>query len=82
MMNRKELINQIYITNLPASAQEGDIRELFSVYGEVISIRVTTDLEREEGRAYGFVRMKHTDARAAMQALDGVEYGGQTLKLM
>ena len=81
-MSHKELINQMYVTNLPVSIREGDIRDLFSLYGEVISIRVSTDLEREEGRAYGFVRMRHTDARAAMQALNGVEYGGQTLRLM
>ena len=82
-MNRsRDLINQIYITNLPISAEEGGIRELFAVYGEVISIRVSTESEKAEGRAYGFVKMKHTDARVAIQALNGAEYGGQTLRLM
>jgi hypothetical protein len=82
LMGYRELINQIYVTNLPLATKEGDIRELFAVYGEVLSIRVSTESERNGGRVFGFVRMRHADARAAMDALDGVEFGGQTLKLM
>ena len=71
-----------YVGNLPFSATEADLRELFETHGSVESINVITD--RETGRPRGFAFVEMSDAAAAskaMQALDGRDHGGRNLKV-
>ncbi len=73
---------KLYVGNLPFSATEADLRELFEAHGSVESINVITD--RETGRPRGFAFVEMNDAAAAskaMQALDGRDHGGRNLKV-
>jgi RNA recognition motif-containing protein len=73
---------KLYIGNLPYSITESELRELFERHGTVTSVNVITD--RETGRARGFAFVEFEDAngaQAAMQALDGTQVGGRTLRV-
>lgn len=74
-------MKSIYVGNLPFSASEDEIRELFAQYGEVNEVRLITDRETGRPRGFGFVRMEPAEADAAIEALNGTEMGGRTLRI-
>ena len=55
--------------------------ELFSQYGEVVSCALPTDRETGRPRGFGFVEMADDDAKKAIQALDGTDLGGRSLRV-
>lgn len=72
----------IYVGNLPYSANEEDLREAFSAYGEVS--RTTIIMDRDSGRSkgFGFVEMPDKAAgEAAIKALDGSDLNGRNLRI-
>lgn len=71
----------IYIGNLPLSASEDNLRELFTPYGDVSTVTLIKDLETDQPRGFGFVEMPEEAADKAVEALDGVEYDGRTLRI-
>ncbi len=71
----------IYVGNLPWSATEDQIRNLFSEYGTVNSVNQVTDRETGRARGYGFVEMEADAATAAIPALAGSSLGGRSLKV-
>ncbi len=74
-------MKSIYVGNLPFSASEEDVRELFAVYGEVQEVKFIMDRETGRFRGFGFVRMEDQEAQAAIEALDGNDFGGRTLRV-
>ena len=73
---------KLYVGNLPFSATEADLRELFEAHGSIESINVITDRETGRPRGFAFVEMEDTEsATKAMQALDGRDMGGRNLKV-
>lgn len=72
----------IYVGNLSYQADEQSLGDLFAQYGEVRSVRVITDRETGRPRGFCFVEME-TDAEeeAAIDALDGMEWMGRTLRV-
>ncbi len=71
----------IYVGNIAFSTSEDDIRNLFSQYGEVNSVKFISDRETGRFRGFGFVEMDDDAAREAVQALNGKELGGRPLKV-
>ena len=73
---------RIYVGNLPFSATEEEVRELFDRFGPVTSVNLVTDRETGRPRGFGFVEMEHDDAAdAAIDALDQTQMGGRSLKI-
>ena len=72
---------QIYVGNLPFSATEGDLRSAFEKFGEVSSAKIVTDRDTGRAKGFGFVEMGDADADAAVEALDGKEFGGRSLRV-
>ena len=72
----------IFVGNLPFSATEGELRQLFEPYGEIESVAIITDRETGRSRGFGFVELA-ADARAqdAINDLDGTELGGRPLRI-
>ena len=58
---------KLYVGNLPYSATEATLRELFAPLGEVTSVSIITDRDSGRSKGFGFVEMA-TDA-AAQQAI-------------
>ncbi len=65
----------IFISNISFKVREQALSELFSQYGEVISVRIIKDKETRRSKGYGFVEMANdSEANAAIEALNGVEH--------
>ncbi len=74
-------MKKMYVGNLPFSSSEEEVRELFSQFGEVRSVNLIQDRVTGKPRGFGFVEMASEDAETAVSNLDGVEFGGRTLKV-
>ena len=72
---------KIYISNLPFSATEDEIRDLFSEHGTVESVNLINDRETGRPRGFGFVEMDDEGAQKAISALDGTDLGGRNLRV-
>jgi cold-inducible RNA-binding protein len=75
------LVQKIYVGNLPFSATEQQVEELFAAYGEVVSVALPTDRETGRPRGFGFVEMSNEDATKAIAALNGKDFGGRQLNV-
>jgi len=76
-----EAMKSIYVGNLPFSAKEDEIRDLFAVHGEVQVVKFVMDRETGRFRGFGFVEMEDAGAAKAIEALDGKDFGGRTLRV-
>ena len=72
---------KLYVGNLSFNSTEDDIRTQFATYGEVISVNLITDRETGRLRGFGFVEMDEAGAQAAIQGMDGRDFGGRNLKV-
>jgi cold-inducible RNA-binding protein len=74
-------MTKIYVGNLPFSATESEVRDLFAQHGTVDSVALPTDRETGRPRGFGFVEMPQADAQKAMQALNGFNMCGRPLRV-
>ena len=74
-------MTKIYVGNLPFSATESEVRDLFAQHGTVESVALPTDRDTGRPRGFGFVQMADADAQRAMQALNGFNLGGRALRV-
>ena len=74
-------VTKLYVGNLPFTATDESVRVLFSKHGTVEKISLVTDRDTGRPRGFGFVEMSNADASRAMQALNGTEFDGRTLKV-
>ena len=81
LLVRDSRIMKIYVGNLPFSATESEIRELFGQHGTVESVALPTDRETGRPRGFGFVEMPQADAAKAIEALNGFSMGGRQLRV-
>ena len=72
---------RLYVGNLPFSADENQIRELFSQDGRgVTEVKLVTDRDTGRPRGFGFVEMGSSqDADGAIRELNGRDFGGRPL---
>jgi RNA recognition motif-containing protein len=72
---------RLYVGNLPFTADENAIRELFSTSGRsVTEVKLVTDRDTGRPRGFGFVEMGSSDdADGAIRDLNGRDFGGRPL---
>lgn len=71
---------RIFVGNLPFSATEGQLTELFGKHGEVTSASVVKDKMTDRSRGFAFVEMASNEAAAAaIAALNGFQMDGRAL---
>ncbi len=75
------MATRIYVGNLPFSANEEQVRDLFEQYGDVLSVAMITDRDTGRFRGFCFVEMEDADAQAAIQALNGQDMDGRPLRV-
>ena len=74
--------NKIYVGNIPFSATEDELRDLFARHGNVQSVNVIMDRETGRPRGFAFVEMEEaSSAQDAISALDGSDLGGRNLRV-
>lgn len=74
-------MKKIYVGNLPYSATESELRDVFGEHGTVESVSLVSDRETGRPRGFGFVEMDDAGATAAISALDGKDMGGRSLRV-
>ncbi len=73
---------KLYVGNLPYSANDSSLSELFSKCGEVVSAKVITDADSGRSKGFGFVEMSNADeAKKAIEQLDNAELDGRNIKV-
>ncbi len=73
--------SRLYVGNLPFSADENSVRELFAQDGrDVTEVKLITDRETGRPRGFGFVEMGNSEhADTAISALNGYSMDGRAL---
>ena len=71
---------KLYVGNLPFSANDDSLNEVFSQAGTVESAKVIMDRDTGRSKGFGFVEMS-SDAEAAdaIQKFNGADYGGRSM---
>jgi RNA recognition motif-containing protein len=70
----------IYVANLGFDLQDGDLKDLFTPYGEVTSAKIIMDKMTERSRGFGFVEMTDdTAAKKAITELNGTMASGRPI---
>lgn len=72
----------IYVGNLSYQVNDEDITAVFKEYGNVKQVQVPMDRETGRPRGFCFVEMEtEAEETAAIDALDGAEWMGRSLKV-
>jgi len=74
-------VKKIYVGNLPFSATEDEIKELFGQHGTVHSVALINDRETGRPRGFGFIEVDDDALSAMIQNLDGKEMDGRALRV-
>jgi len=74
-------MTKLYVGNLPFTATEDSVRNLFAPHGTVEKLDLISDRETGRPRGFGFIEMSSADASRAMQALNGKDFDGRALKI-
>ncbi|MEI7942404.1 MAG: RNA-binding protein [Candidatus Riflemargulisbacteria bacterium] len=74
--------NKLYVGNLPFSANNDSIKELFSEAGTVTSANVVMDRETNRSKGFGFVEMStEAEANKVISTFNGKDLDGRNLKV-
>ena len=74
-------MKKLYVGNLPFSATEDEISQLFGQHGTVHSVALINDRETGRPRGFGFVEVDDDAVATMVQALDGKDLGGRALRV-
>lgn len=70
----------IYVAGIPFKASEGELKELFEEYGEVVSAKIIIDKFTQKSRGFGFVEMSNDEeAQRAISTLNNSAFMGKNL---
>ena len=73
---------KLFVGNLPYSATEAEVRELFDEYGAVVDLHIPLDRDTGRPRGFAFVTLSSREfGEAAVQGLDGQDFGGRPLRI-
>ncbi len=71
---------RLFVGNLPFSATEGDILDLFKQMGEVTNCELIMDKMTNRSRGFAFVEMSsQEDANKAVEEYNGKDFQGRAL---
>lgn len=72
----------IYVGNLPDQIDEGSLKQMFSVFGDVQSAKIIKDRFSGQPKGFGFVEMpSNSEADQAIKALNKKFMEGKILKV-
>ncbi len=71
---------RLFVGNLPFTAGESDLEQLFAPFGAVESVHVMRDHATGRARGFAFVEMaSDEDAQRAIDGLNQTDFGGRPL---
>jgi RNA recognition motif-containing protein len=72
----------LYVGGLPYRTTEDELKETFSVAGNVASAIIIIDRMSGRSKGFGFVEMEtEEEAQTAIDKLNGAEMGGRTISV-
>lgn len=76
------MATRIYVGNLPYSATEQQLTQMFSPYGEVIEASIVMDRDTGRSKGFGFLQMEDdAAARTAITELNGTMLDNRALRV-
>ena len=70
----------IYVSNIPYTTSEDELREAFAAFGSVQSARIIKDKLTGKSRGFGFVEMNNDEeAQKALDGMNGAELSGRKI---
>jgi cold-inducible RNA-binding protein len=73
---------KLFVGNLPFSATDSSLTDLFSQCGTVESSKIITDRDTGRSKGFGFVEMSSdSEAQEAIQKLNGSDNGGRAMSV-
>ena len=73
---------EIYVGSLPYTVTEDDLKEAFTAFGAVSSVRLVSDKFSGKSKGFGFVEMPDSsEADAAIAALNESDFKGRDIKV-
>ena len=74
--------NRLYVGNLSFGSTQDMLKDAFAAHGEVVDVHLVADRATGQSRGFGFVTMgTREQAESAMQAMNGADLDGRTLKV-
>ena len=74
------MARKLYVGNLPFSAGEQELQDLFAGVGQVESVNIVRDMATGRARGFAFVEMaSDEDAQNAISKLHNQPFGGRNL---
>ena len=74
------MARKLYVGNLPFSAGEAELQELFAQAGAVDSVKIMRDMATGRARGFAFVEMAtDEDAQKAIDKFHNYSFGGRNL---
>jgi RNA recognition motif-containing protein len=72
----------IYVGNLSPETTEGDLRQAFEAFGQVISVKILRDRVTGESNGFGFLGMSVSEeGQTAISELNGKTLKGHAIKV-
>ena len=76
------MATRIYVGNLPYSADDQQLSQLFEAFGEVVESSVVIDRSTTQSKGFGFVEMASAgDAATAIQRFNDTELKGRNIRV-
>ena len=76
------MTKKLYVGNLSYNTTEEGLRNLFSGFGSVASVKIIIDRETNNSKGFGFIEMSSDEeAAAAIAGTNGQEYDGRQLRV-
>ena len=72
---------KLYVGNLSYAVNDASLRAMFEAHGAVESATVVVDRDSGRSKGFGFVEMSDADAAKAIQALNGAQHEGRTIRV-
>ncbi len=76
------MATRIYVGNLPYTADNEQLADLFRVFGPVVEAAIVYDRASGQSKGFGFVQMASDEAaQHAIAALNGTMFGNRTIRV-
>jgi RNA recognition motif-containing protein len=74
--------NKLYVGNLSYRTTEDGLRNYFSNFGTVASVKIIFDRDSGNSKGFGFIEMNSdTEANAAVEGANGKDFDGRQIRV-
>ncbi|ETO37030.1 hypothetical protein RFI_00033, partial [Reticulomyxa filosa] len=74
-------LKTIFVVNFRKTCKEDDLRELFSKFGKVVSVRLPWEKPQKLLKGYGYIQFRHKHEAENSLQLNGKEFQGKVLRV-